>query len=409
VALVAADRPELAAEAEFLLGDRAWYGGDRETADAQLARALALVEPLAASRSQAWILSQASRMAMLASRHDESLAYGRRALDLADALDLPEVRVHALANVGAARAFGGDPGGIVDLEESVALARRFNSPELARCLNNLGVALGAAGRVREADEAISAAVGAAERFGLGPIGRFSRANRSGDLYRAGRWDEALAEAEAVLAEAQLLGLGGIERIALQIRGFIRIARGDARGADADSARVLEIAQAATEPLSRLPALAGRVGVLVQTGRGAEAAPLAEELLALAGSARLPFPGGIEATFAARCVGVDRWLETLTATSPWRTPWLEAIAELLRGDPERAADLYAALPSPKDEAFARLEAGKAHLAAGRAAEARPQLEAALAFYRGVGATTYAADAEALLAEATGAAEPLRRSL
>ncbi len=408
-ALAAVDRRELAAEAEFLVGDLAWYSGRSRIADEQLRRALELVEPLADSSSKAWILSQAARMAMLASRHEESLEYGRRALELADALDLPEVRVHALANVGVARSYDGDSGGIADLEESVALARRLNSPELARCLNNLGVALGAAGRVRESDEAISSAVAAAERFGLGPIGRFSRANRSGDLYRAGRWDEALAEAEAVLAEAQSLGLHGIERIGLQIRGFIRIARGDARGADADSERLLEIARAATDPQSRLPALAARIGVLVRTGREAEAAPLAEELLALAGSARLPFPGGIEATFAARCVGVDRWLATLTASSPWRTPWLEAIEELLRGDAERAADLYAALPSPKDEAFARLEAGKAHLAAGRDEAARAQLDAALVFYRRVGASPYIAAAESLLAEAGTAAEPVRRSL
>ena len=138
-------------------------------------------------------------MAMLAARNDEAIEYGLRALDLAEALDLPEVRVHALANVGVARAFHGDAAGIADLEESVAIARSLNSPELPRCLNNLGVALGTAARVRESDEAIAEAVAAAARFGLGQIGRFSRANRCGDLYRAGRWDEALAESEAVLA------------------------------------------------------------------------------------------------------------------------------------------------------------------------------------------------------------------
>ena len=83
-ALAAAGHPELAAEAEFLLGDIAWYAGDRAATDAQLARALALTEPLPPSRSTAWILAQAARMAMLAARRDEALDYGGRALELAD-------------------------------------------------------------------------------------------------------------------------------------------------------------------------------------------------------------------------------------------------------------------------------------------------------------------------------------
>ena len=102
--------------------------------------------------------------------------------------------------------------------------------------------------------------------------------------------------------------------------------------------------------------------------------------------------------AARCIGVDAWLAVIGDGHAWRTPWLEAIEELFRGDPERAVELYAVMGSPMDIAFAQLEAGKAHLAAGRAAEGRPHLEGALEFYRRVRATRYIAEAEALLAPA-----------
>ncbi len=61
----------------------------------------------------------------------------------------------------------------------------------------------------------------------------------------------------------------------------------------------------------------------------------------------------------------------------------------------------------DVAFARLEAAKAHLAAGRAAEARAHLEGALEFYRRVRATRYIAEAEALL-RACAAPRAARRS-
>lgn len=185
-------------------------------------------------------------------------------------------------------------------------------------------------------------------------------------------------------------------MALHIRALIRVARADTSGAEADSRRLVKISAQAADPQARLPALANRVGVLVQSGRADEAAPLAEELFALASRVQLPFPGGIEATFPACLVGVDRWLAAISVASSWRTPWLEAIDQLLRGDAERAAALYAAMPSPKDEAFARLEAAKTHAASGRIADARAQAEAALACYRRVGAVPYAAEAEALLA-------------
>lgn len=161
-------------------------------------------------------------------------------------------------------------------------------------------------------------------------------------------------------------------------------------------RVLELGRSAGESQAVIPALATRVIMLADTGRLKEARPLAEELLSAAADTRLPFQGGTEAASVARCVGVDAWLAALESRNTWRTPWLEAIAELLQGDPDRAVELYAALESPKDEAFARLEAAKAHLAACRRAEAEAHLEAALAFYRAAGATRYVDEAEALLA-------------
>lgn len=402
-ALVEAERPDLAAEAEFLVGDLAWYAGRGEVADEQLRRALALVEPLPDSRSKAWILSQAARMAMLAARHDESLAYGRRALELADALGLPEVRAHTLASVGGVRAYRGEPEGIAELEEGVALAQELNSPGLARSLNNLAAVYDACGRTREAVETNRAAVAAAERFGLRAMGMFSRGNFLYYLYRQGRWDEASTAADALIEEAVTLGLHSGERLALLSRTLIRLDRADISGAEEDSVRVLDLARVAGDPQAVIPALANRVVVLVDTGRLEEALPLAEELRSATADAALPFSAGTEAVSIARCIGVDACLAALEGRSTWRTPWLDAIAELLRGDPDRAVELYAALDSPKDEAFARLRATEAHLAAGRTTAAKAHLEAALVFYRAAGAKRYVAEAEALLLRlASGAA-------
>jgi tetratricopeptide (TPR) repeat protein len=284
--------------------------------------------------------------------------------------------------------------GIGELEESVELARRLNSPELPRNLNNLGVVYGFFGRVREADAAIEAAAAAAERFGLRPIALFSRANRAGDLYRAGRWDEAIEVAETTIAAASDSGLDGVERICWQAIGMIQVARGDVHAAEAAATRLLATAGPGSEPQARLPALSLSVSTLVHSGRRDEAIAVAEELVAFSRSVTLPFPAGIEASFIARLVGIERFLEGVRSRS-WRTPWLEAIEALLYGDPERAAELYARMSAPKDEAFARLEAAEAHAAAGRTDDARRQAEAALAFYRVVRAAPYVARAEALL--------------
>jgi class 3 adenylate cyclase/tetratricopeptide (TPR) repeat protein len=395
-ALVAAERPDLAAEAECFVADRLWYGGDSTGAAEQLTRALALVEPLPDSRSKAWVLSQASRLAMLAGRHEESLAYGRRALELAERLELPEIRVHTLASVGGARNAIGDLGGLADLEQSAALARELNSPELARSLNNLAAGLYVAGRMRESEEVGTASVAAATRFGLGLIGRFTRASETFDLYRKGRWDEALTEAEELLEEAVSMGLYGVERQLLLTRSLVRLGRGDIAGADADTARMLDLARRAGDPIALLPTLAVRVRFLVESDRPEEARHLADEQLAALATLSVAFPAGTVSAFVARCAGVDAFLDVLARSSTWRTPWLEAIEELLRGDPARAVERYAALEAPVDEAFASVEAAKAHLAAGRRDEAAAFVEAALAFYRTAGATRYVAEVEALLA-------------
>jgi hypothetical protein len=71
-------------------------------------------------------------------------------------------------------------------------------------------------------------------------------------------------------------------------------------------------------------------------------------------------------------------------------WLEAARAFVAGDARQAAEIYAKIGSRPDEAEARLEAARRLPAAHREAE----LEAALAFYREVGAIAYLNEAEAL---------------
>ena len=72
--------------------------------------------------------------------------------------------------------------------------------------------------------------------------------------------------------------------------------------------------------------------------------------------------------------------------------------MLDGDLLRAIDALVELGKVNDEAYLRLSVGKVMLGDGRTGEGIAQIERALAYYRGVRATRFIAEAEALLAGA-----------
>ncbi len=327
-------------------------------------------------------------------------SYGGRALELAASLGLPDVRVNALDDSRRRPRERGDATGIAELEESAALAEELNSPELPRTLNNLAGIYGTYGRVRDSDETMAAAVAAAERFGLRAIGAvrpgelalppLSRRRLGRGARRGGRGDRR----------------GGRERACTRLRRS-RSSRGRSSSsgaanvgeAEADSVRMLEIGRVAgrsagAHPGSREPR--DRAGGDRQRRGGTAARGGAARARRRPPSS--PFPVEPSSCPSRAASGVDAWLAAVGGRAPGGHRGSRRIEELLRGDPERAVDLYAALETPSDVAFARLEAAKAQLAAGRAAEARAHLEGALEFYRRVGATRYIAEAEALLAPA-----------
>jgi predicted negative regulator of RcsB-dependent stress response len=77
-------------------------------------------------------------------------------------------------------------------------------------------------------------------------------------------------------------------------------------------------------------------------------------------------------------------------------WLDIARAVASGDPVRAADLFVEIDSPTYAALYRLRAAEQLVAEGRRAEADEQLHDALEFYRGVGATRFVREGEALLA-------------
>jgi DNA-binding CsgD family transcriptional regulator/tetratricopeptide (TPR) repeat protein len=97
----------------------AWMCGRRADAERFVAEAIAVLETAPPGPELAWAYSHQSQLDMLDWRMDRAVAWGERALDLATQLNEKEIIIHALGNIGAAKADGVHG---VELEKSFDLA-----------------------------------------------------------------------------------------------------------------------------------------------------------------------------------------------------------------------------------------------------------------------------------------------
>jgi DNA-binding CsgD family transcriptional regulator/tetratricopeptide (TPR) repeat protein len=108
-----------------------WYRGEARQAGDYADEAVRELERLPPGRELAMAYSARSQMHMLHDRTDEAIAWGQRAIALADQVGDVETRVHALNNVGTALLLSGRPGGREPMEESLALALKHGFHEHA--------------------------------------------------------------------------------------------------------------------------------------------------------------------------------------------------------------------------------------------------------------------------------------
>ena len=219
------------------------------------------------------------------------------------------------------------------------------------------------------------------------------------MYRAfeeGDWAEAQGVADEMITESER-SPHSLEVTMRNVRARMRLARGDIAGALLDTERALERAREAKDPGTLRPALFVRAFALFAAGRQEQTEPLLDELLedSAQPNRRLNFGGPPEVPWLYQTLGRGREWADVQQVGP-RLPWLVAAEAVLAGDYVAAADIYAELLSIPSEAFTRLRAAEAFVAEGLRAEADLQLHRALALYRSMGASAYAAECESLLA-------------
>lgn len=131
-------RKEKVAENLRWLSRLHWYRAESAEASRYADEAVRILENSPPSAERAMAYSLRSQLHMLSDDMEEAISWGNRALEMAAEYDEPEIRIHALNNVGTAKAFRDDATGIDMLRESLELARAHGFHEhAARVYTNL--------------------------------------------------------------------------------------------------------------------------------------------------------------------------------------------------------------------------------------------------------------------------------
>ena len=99
-----------------------WYLGQSDVAMQYSNEAIEVLEKTDASAQKAMAYSLKSQFFMLNDRMQEAILWGNRALETEALSNDPEVKCHALNNIGTAKAFRDDVSGLDDLKTSLSLA-----------------------------------------------------------------------------------------------------------------------------------------------------------------------------------------------------------------------------------------------------------------------------------------------
>ncbi|MGB2874635.1 MAG: AAA family ATPase [Gaiellaceae bacterium] len=396
--LEAAGETEAAAEAAVIAARIFWSVGDVDRHDELVRRAVALVGDRDDSPARVYAMAALAAKKMFDGRFAEALESISEAMPAAERLSLGEVRVRLLNLRGHSRSQLGDDGGFDDLEQSIALASEIHAfDQLHSVLNNVLTIYVARGQLEKARETFTTMKENIERHPTVSRQRWVL-NIGGDLnFMAGNWAEAMQMLDKFIAESEAGSAHYLESPTRLIRGEIRLATGDLAGASEDTEKALELARKGGEGQLMGVALLGRALVLLEEGRGDDAAALVAEVLEL-GDRLVRLLNDtmiVEGAWVMRALGREDEYATLLAGTP-EIRWAGAAAAICSGAFLGAAALLEQIGYRPGEAYARLQAARQLVEQGRRAEADAELHSALAFYREVGATRYVREGEALLA-------------
>jgi len=223
----------------------AWMCGRRAEAERFVQEAIAVLQTAPPGPELAWAYSHQSQLDMLASRMDLAIAWGERALELARRLGQKEIIIHALGNIGSAKADDIGPGNCVELEQSfeLAIAGKFHDHvERASC--NLTCSYYWRRDYRAALEYIDRGVSYASALELTHWEGYLRGWRSMIKLDRGDWGGAEEEAQEICCRTYAADV-------YRFPALIALARLRVRRGDQDAETPLEAARRLSASLAEL--------------------------------------------------------------------------------------------------------------------------------------------------------------
>lgn len=350
-------RPDKVAENLRRLSRLHWYRGEAAQADRYLDQSISLFEELGDEQKLAMAYSMRSQMLLLNSRMDEAIDWGNQALATAGDTASAEIRVHALNNIGTAKLFLGQEGGVEDLQNSLRIALENHLHEdAARVFTNLSEYAVDLRKLDLAESLLEQGIAFDIEHDLDTWTFYLRGRQAQLRLEQGRLQEALDIADMVLVQPDQTMLMRLPALIMQGKAQLRLGH-------ADALKTLEQARADAlltgEVQYQIPVL---MALLERAWLSGDNRQAQEALTALAKIEHNRFSrwGMAEYAFWATLAGVQEPGQLATMPRPFRlavegsmeqagevftdlgSQYLAAICRGLANDPERISDALATL-------------------------------------------------------------------
>jgi len=340
---------EQAVECRRALGDRLkegdalrrlseflWCPGRTAEADRTARDAVALLEDLPPGRELALAYANLASTCGAAMRSEEAIAWGERALELAERLGDAEIAAYALATVGVCE------GDFEKLEQSLELGRRADLPERVARAFMLLACIAVERRHSQARRYVEEGIAYCSERGIELFRLYLLAYRARLELDQGRWPEAADAAASVLRIPRTSTTPRIH--ALVVLALVRARRGDP-----EVWPLLDEAWALAEPTGELP----RLGPVAAAR--AEAAWLEGDRDAVEAATAAALPLALERRARLLIGELAEWRRRAGLGGAVPAAAAKPYALQLAGEWARAAELWTALGCPYEAALARLDA------------------------------------------------------
>jgi DNA-binding CsgD family transcriptional regulator/GTPase SAR1 family protein len=203
-----------------------WFLGRNEEADRYAREAVALLEPLGPGLQFGWACSNYAQLHMLAGDAPQAVAWGGRAMAIAEAQSDRELLAHALNNVGTVcMPKDGGTGGLALLERSLALALDIEIEEhVGRAYTNLSAGLAAGRDFARARRVLDAGLSYCAEHDVDSCRFYMTGWLAVCEFWEGHYDEAVRISNELLKQAQLAVPSRIQP--LVVLGRVRARRGE---------------------------------------------------------------------------------------------------------------------------------------------------------------------------------------